>query len=111
MISVVKNAEGRLIIAFEKSKLGRTILRATDKAKYQYVSNEQVQKLIKENPKIKPGYNPDAVGDGKVLGENARKYMSKKALRRYNAERRIMGARRAQWHHAIAVNKSNASAE
>ena len=111
VISVVKNAEGRLIIAFEKSKLGRTILRATDKAKYQYVSNEQVQKLIKENPKIKPGYNPDAVGDGKVLGENARKYMSKKALRRYNAERRIMGARRAQWHHAIAGNKSNASAE
>lgn len=108
---VIKNAEGKFILAFEKSKLGRTILRATDKAKYQYVTNEQVQKLIKEHPEVKPGYNPGAAGDGKVLGENARKFMSKKALRRYNAERRIMGSRRAQWHHAIAGNKSNASAE
>ncbi len=111
VVRVVKNAEGKLILAFEKSKFGRTILRATDKAKYQYVTNEQVQKLIKDNPNVKPGYNPDVAGDGKTLGENARKFMSKKALRRYNAERRIMGSRRAQWHHAIAGNKSNASAE
>ena len=87
-------------------------VRATAKANYQYVTNEQVQRVIKNNPNVKvPEYNPNAAGSSKVLGDNALQFMSEKARRRYNAERRIMGRRRAQWHHAIAGRKSNAAAE
>lgn len=111
VVGIVKNQEKKLILALEKTKLGGKYLRATGKPSYQYVTNEQVQKLIKRNPNIKPGYNPNSVADAKILGENARRYMSKMAKRRYNAERRMMGQRRAQWHHLIAGNKSNAAAE
>lgn len=112
IISVVKNKEKKLVLAFEKSKVGRKLLRATGRPEYQYVTNKQVSKIKKNNPNITiPEYNPNSVGDGKILGANARKFMSEKALRRYNAERRIMEARRAQWHHAIAGNKKNAAAE
>ena len=112
VVRVVKNKEKKLILSLEKSAIGRKYFRATAKANYQYVTNEQVQRVIKNNPNVKvPEYNPNAAGSGKVLGDNALQFMSEKARRRYNAERRIMGQRRAQWHHAIAGNKSNAAAE
>ncbi len=111
VISVVKDKEKKIILALEKTTIGGKYLRATGKPSYQYVTNEQVQKVIKKNPRIKPGFHPDAAGSGKILGVNALQFMSDKAKRRYAAERRIMGQRCAQWHHAIAGNKSNAAAE
>lgn len=112
IVSVVKTKEKKLILSFEKTKVGRKLLRATGRPEYQYVTNQQVKRKLKNNPNIKsPEYNPNSVGDGKVLGANARQFMSERALKRYNAERRIMASRRAQWHHAIAGNKKNAAAE
>lgn len=111
VVSVVINKEKKLVLSLEKSAIGKKFFRITGRPEYQYVSNSQYKKVIRNN-KVKPAeFNPEAIGDGGLLGANARQYMSIKAVRRYNAERRIMGARRAQWHHVIAGNKSNAAAE
>lgn len=112
VVSIVRTKEKKLVLALEKSAIGKKYFRMTGRPEYQYVTNEQYKKMIRNNPKVKPAeFHPEATGDGGLLGANARQYMSKRAIRRYNAERRIMGSRRAQWHHAIAGNKSNASAE
>lgn len=112
VISVVKNKEKKFVLALEKTKVAQKYYRATGKASYQYVTNDKVQKVIKNNPNVKiPEYVEGAAGNGGILGNNALQFMSDKARRRYNIERRIMGQRRAQWHHAIAGNKSNAAAE
>ena len=112
VVKVIKDKEKKIILSLEKSTIGSKYLRATSKIEYQYVTNKQVQKMLKDNPNLNaPTFNPNAIGHGATLGANTRQFMSKKALRRYNAERRIMGSRRAQWHHAIAGNKDNAAAE
>lgn len=112
VISVVKDKEGKFVKSFAESKIGNKYFRLTSKPEYQFVTNEQVQKVIKNNPNVKvPEYNPNAAGSPTVLGDNALQFMSEKARRRYNTEHRIMGRRRAQWHHAIAGGKPNAAAE
>lgn len=112
VISIVKDKEKKFVLALEKTKIAQKYYRITSKASHQYVTDKQVKKIVKNNPNIKvPEYNPNAVGDGKTLEKNVVKFMSDKARRRYNIERRILGKRRAQWHHAIAGNKSNAAAE
>lgn len=111
VISIARNKTNKAILALEKTVIGGKYLRVTGKPSYQYITDEQVQKIVKNNPNLKIQYNPDASGSGKILGDNTLQFMSEKARRRYHAERRIMGARRAQWHHAIAGNKNNPSAE
>lgn len=111
-VSVVKNKEKKLVLALEKSAIGKKYFRITARPEYQYVTNERYKKVIRNNPKVKPAeFHSDAPGDGGLLGANARRFMSPRANRRYNAERRIMGVRRAQWHHVVAGNKSNAAAD
>lgn len=111
VISVVKNKEKKVILAFEKTTIGGKYFRATGKPSYQYVTNKQYQTEIKIHPDKEYGYHPEAVGNGKVLGDNVLKFMTEKAKRRYNIERRVLGQWRAQFHHIIAGNKSNAAAE
>lgn len=111
VVSVVKSKEKRLVLSLEKSVIGKKFFRITGRPEYQYVSNSQYKKVIRNNPNKHAEFNMEATGDGGLLGANALQCMSTKAVHRYNAERRIMGARRAQWHHVIAGNKSNAAAE
>lgn len=111
VVSVVKDKNKKIVLVLEKTKIGKIYFRVTGKPCYQYVTDEQVQKIIKENPNVKIQFDPDAVGNSKVLGDNTLKFMSENAKRRYNIERRIMRKERAQWHHAIAGNKQNAAAE
>ena len=112
VIRITTDKKKRLILAFEKSTFGQKYYRLTTRPSYQYVTDDQVKKICKNNKKIsQPQFNSEARGDGKTLGKNALTYMSEKARKRYNVERRILGSRRAQWHHVIAGNIDSPSAE
>ncbi len=112
VISVVKNAEGRFVAefrsGFQKTKVYRVVKRVTGRASDQYVTNDQVQKLIKNHPEKAPKYNPNSVASGDRLGKNMRNVMTQRENHRFKIEKRILGSRRAQYHHVVAGNSPSA---
>lgn len=112
VIGVVKNAEGKFVTelrsSFQKTKIYRHIKRITGRASDQYITNEQVQKLIKKHPEKAPKYDPNSIASGDKLGNNMRNVMSERAKKRFDIEHKILGGRRAQYHHVVAGNSPSA---